>query len=55
MINMEYNIDDQRASESYFWNSLHGIASEKQKCRLLEGNKVIVGGVCYQIFFVEEE
>ena len=55
MINMEYYIDNQRASESYFWNALHGIASEAQKCRLLEGNKVIIGGVCYQISFVEEE
>lgn len=52
---MEYYIDNRREPESLFWNSLHGIASEAQKCRLLEGNKVIIGGVCYQIMLNDEE
>lgn len=52
---MEYYIDDRREPEAKFWNSLHGIASEKQKCFLLEGKKLVIGGVTYQIIFSEEE
>ena len=52
---MEYYIDNRREPESLFWNSLQGIESETQKCRLLEGNKVIICGVCYQILFNELE
>ena len=52
---MEYYIDNCRAPELLFWNSLNGIASDAQKYSLLEGNKVIIGGVCYQIVFTDKE
>lgn len=50
---IEYYIDDRRKTESYFWNSIHAIARESQKCKLLDGDKVIIGGVNYQILFCE--
>lgn len=52
---MEYYIDDRREPEAKFWNSLHGIASERKKCFLLEGKNLVIGGVTYQIIFSEEE
>ena len=49
---MEFYINNRRETESFFWNSLQGIASESQRCRLLDGNEVIIGGVSYQIVFI---
>lgn len=50
---MELYIDGRRSPEAYFWNTLNVVASERQKCRILEGYKVLIDGICYQIV-VEE-
>lgn len=50
---MRFYINNQRQPEAFFWNSLHGIASEREKCMLLDGNKLRIGGILYYIEFVE--
>lgn len=49
---MIYYIDGRRQPEALFWNSLHGLASEKQICELLDGIELTIGGVTY---FIEIE
>ncbi len=52
---MNCHIDNKRQPESLFWNSLYGLASEKQKCELLEGHILIIGGVEYEIVLSEDD
>ena len=51
---MNYYIDGRRQPESLFWNSLHGLASERQICELIDGIEIIIGGVKYSIEIIEE-
>lgn len=51
---MEYYINGTKDTERHFWNCLQGIASQLQIPRILDGHKVIIGGVEYQILFTEE-
>lgn len=46
---MEYYIDDHRQTERDFWYKLDGVASEWQKKAVLDGEKVIAGGMIFQI------
>lgn len=46
---MEYYIDDRRTPRREFWNSLEGIASPIQKCLLLDGKAIYIGGVEYKV------
>lgn len=52
---MLFYIDDKRQPENHFWNSVHGVVSEQQIMMLLDGIKITIGGVCYQILFENEE
>ena len=52
---MLFYIDDKRQPENHFWNSVHGVASERKIMMLLDGLKISIGGVYYQILFEEEE
>jgi len=54
-IKMIFYIDGRRQPEGLFWNSLHGLASERQICDLLEGKEILIGGVKYAIEIVEED
>lgn len=46
---MEYLIDGTMTTERHFWNCLHGLASQPQLQRILDGYAVNVGGIIYQI------
>ena len=50
---MTFYIDGKRQPENHFWNCVHGIASERQIRFLLDGGRLILGGVTYQIIFDE--
>ena len=52
---MTFYIDDKRQPENHFWNCVHGIASDRQITMLLDGVRLVIGGVSYQIVFNEEE
>lgn len=52
---MIYLINDNRCTESHFWNCLHGLASESQIKRILEGQLILIGGITYKIEFNNEE
>ena len=41
--NMIYLIDGKRQPENYFWNCLHVLASEKEICRVLDGEEIVIG------------
>ncbi|MDO4962116.1 MAG: hypothetical protein Q4E57_09785 [Eubacteriales bacterium] len=50
---MSYIIDGEKVTESFFWISLQGLASEPQTQRLLEGSHLDIGGVMYHIDGIE--
>ena len=52
---MIFYIDNRRQPENLFWNSVHGIASQTQMEMLLDGKKLIIDGVTYQIVFEVEK
>ena len=49
--NMIYLIDGKRQPENYFWNCLHVLASEKEICRVLDGEEIEVGKTVYRLAF----
>lgn len=52
---MIYLINDKRQPENHFWNCLHGLASELQLQRVLDGMALIIGTTKYQIIFEEKD
>ena len=46
---MIYLIDGKRQPENYFWNCLHVLASEKEICRVLDGEEIVIGKTVYRI------
>lgn len=48
---MKCFINGNLVRESYFWHSLEGLAGPTQKHRLLDGCKLVIGGISYQITF----
>ncbi len=44
-------INGNLVREAYFWHSLEGVTSPTQKHRLLDGCKLLIGGIIYQIIF----
>jgi len=48
---MYFLIDGEPTPETYFWNKLQVIASERQRYLLLEGKEVFVADSRYKIIF----
>ena len=46
---MSFIINNKGVTESFFWHSLEGIASERQIYMIAEGKPVIIGGIQYRI------
>lgn len=42
-------INDVRQHERHFWNCLHGVATQDQIKRILDGDKVTISDTTYQI------
>lgn len=52
---MEYYIDNRRKTKREFWRTLQGIASPGQKCLILDGKPIWIGGVEYKVVQYEDD
>lgn len=51
MGDMKCFINDHYVSESYFWHAVQGMVGQSGIERLMAGQKLLIGGVTYQIVF----
>lgn len=51
-MNLRHYINDHFVTESYFWHAIQGMLNEARLERLMVGERIVIGGVSYQI--VEE-
>jgi hypothetical protein len=49
MEDLKYYINDHYVTEKYFWHAIQSLISQSKIGRLLAGEKMIIGGVSYQI------
>jgi hypothetical protein len=49
MEDLKYYINDHYVTEKYFWHAIQSLVSQSKIGRLLAGEKMIIGGVSYQM------